>query len=122
MKETQDRVIGTLYLVFAPDMTVEGSCRPEGSLGASRVLKLFKDLFFLFLGDKPFPSCSLFYNKTINAVGVEGSDNLLDCVFEKIEGTHGLFPGTAREKQDNHRTLTIGFSVLAGTLGGIKIG
>jgi hypothetical protein len=101
-------------------MTMEGSGGPEGSLGASRFLELFQNLFFLFTGDERLSSGALFRNEAINAIQIEGFDNLLHRTIGKIKGTHCLFPGAARQKQNNDRTSAIGFPV-TGTLSRIQI-
>jgi hypothetical protein len=102
-------------------MTMEGSGGPEGSLGASRFLKLFQNFFFLLTGDERLSSGVFSRDEAINAIQIEGFDNLLHRAFTKIEGAHCLFPGAACHKQDNHRASAMRLPV-SGTLGAIKIG
>src|SRR5208283_1191414 len=102
-------------------MTMEGRCGPKGSLSAPRFLEVFKDLLFLHTRDEGLPSCPLFRDKTINAVQIERSDDLLYRTFTKIEGPHCLVPGTTRQEEDNHNAPTIGL-LIPSTHGRMEIG
>ena len=101
-------------------MAMEGRCGPEGSLGAPRFFELFQNLFFLRTRDERLSSGAFFRNESINAIEVEGSDDLLYGALGQVKGGHGLFPGTARDKQDNDRTSAMSLPV-SRTLGRIQL-
>jgi len=99
---------------------MECSGGPEGPLGASRLLELFQDLFLPRARNDRSPARSFLGDETVDAIRVESLYDLLHRAFGKVEGTHGLFPGTAREKQNNDRTPAIGLPGFR-TLGCIEI-
>ena len=111
MEEPNDRVVRTFHLILLGNMTMEGRRGPEGSLRTAGILEFLENFFLLRIRDTRLPSRTLPGYEAVDPIQVEGPDNLLYCTFRKIEGGHGLFSGTARDKQNNDRTSTMGLPV-----------
>jgi len=120
VEEPNNGIVRAFHLILFGNMTVEGRRGPKGSLCTAGILEFLENFFLLRFRDTRLPSCTLPRYEAIDPIQVEGPDHLFYGTFRKIEGGHGLFPGAARDKQNNHRASAMGLPVTC-TLGSIQL-
>ena len=111
VQKATDGLVRALHPIFLRDMAVESGRGPKCPLGASRLLELFEDFLLSTARNKRSPTRPFLCDEAVDAVQIEGSDDLSYFAVGQLDGLHDLFPRGADEEHDNHETPPVGFSV-----------